>query len=138
MPPPDPRDPGHPHAWLRRARSNWARAKTGRAAPEVLLEDYCFDAQQAAEKAIKAVLVSRRVEFPKTHVISRLPDLAQQAGAAVPAAVREADVLTVYATHVRYPSGGEDVDDLEYQQAVAVAAQVVHWAEATVMGEPGG
>jgi HEPN domain-containing protein len=44
FPPDDPRE------WLNRARGNLARAKSR--IPEAFLEDLCFDAQQAAEKAI--------------------------------------------------------------------------------------
>jgi hypothetical protein len=65
----EPRDPTNPLEWLRRARSNLARARAGIPAPEVLHEDLTFDAQQAAEKAIKAVLVAKDVEFPKTHAL---------------------------------------------------------------------
>ncbi|MGB9825381.1 MAG: HEPN domain-containing protein [Desulfofundulus sp.] len=43
--------------WLRRARSNLERARLGRVSEGILYEDLCFDAQQAAEKALKAVLV---------------------------------------------------------------------------------
>ncbi|WP_447977316.1 HEPN domain-containing protein [Candidatus Nitrospira bockiana] len=70
--PPNHRDPTQATEWLRRARSNLARARAGRTAPEVLYEDLCFDAQQAAEKAIKALLVDRKVAFPKTHAIMDL------------------------------------------------------------------
>ena len=38
------------HEWLRRAKSNMARAKAGRVAPDILYEDLCYDAQQAVEK----------------------------------------------------------------------------------------
>jgi HEPN domain-containing protein len=65
------RDAGDAHEWLRRARSNFARAAADPAHPDILLEDLCFDAQQAAEKAIKAVLVHRRIRFPK-HMRSRI------------------------------------------------------------------
>jgi hypothetical protein len=41
--------PTDPHEWLRRARSNLARAKSQ--IPEACLEDLCFDAQQASEIA---------------------------------------------------------------------------------------
>ncbi len=51
--PPERRRPGDPAEWLRRARSNLHRARAYRQQPEVLYEDFCFDAQQAAEKAIK-------------------------------------------------------------------------------------
>src|SRR5262245_44069890 len=46
--------PDDPREWLSRARSNLARAAHGPHLPEVYLEDLCFDAQQAAEKAIRA------------------------------------------------------------------------------------
>jgi HEPN domain-containing protein len=42
--------------WLQRARSNLAIAKTGKR-EDVLLEDLCFEAQHAAEKALKALLI---------------------------------------------------------------------------------
>ncbi|MCH8838155.1 MAG: HEPN domain-containing protein [Candidatus Marinimicrobia bacterium] len=41
----------------------------------VLLEDLCFHAQQAAEKALKAVLVANSVAVPNIHSIRRLIDL---------------------------------------------------------------
>lgn len=52
---PPNRDPTQAAEWLRRACSNLARARADRSVPEALYEDLCFDAQQAAEKAIKAV-----------------------------------------------------------------------------------
>jgi HEPN domain-containing protein len=54
-----------PNEWLPRARSNLAHAKSR--TPEVCLEDLCFDAQQAAEKAIKAVYICRSLVFRYTH-----------------------------------------------------------------------
>ncbi len=69
------RDPTNAADWLRRARSNLARAKSLANLPDMLYEDACFDAQQAAEKAIKAVLVQKQAEFPKTHSISAFATL---------------------------------------------------------------
>jgi HEPN domain-containing protein len=54
--------PDDPREWLSRARSNLVRAQT--TLPGVYLEDLWFDTQQAAEKAIKAVLIARGVDFP--------------------------------------------------------------------------
>jgi hypothetical protein len=51
-----------PREWLNRARSNLAHAQA--VSPEVFLEDLCFDAQQAAEKAIKAIFICRGEAFP--------------------------------------------------------------------------
>ena len=38
----------------------------------VLLEDLCFESQQAAEKAIKAVFVHRGTSFPYIHDLGEL------------------------------------------------------------------
>ncbi len=68
--PPERFGPDDPREWLNRARSNLAQASVR--LPEVYLEDLCFQAQQAAEKAIKAVFVARKTPFPYVHGLSRL------------------------------------------------------------------
>ncbi len=45
--------------------------------PEVYLEDLCFQAQQAAEKAIKAVFIARKTPFPYVHDLARLLTLEE-------------------------------------------------------------
>ena len=121
FPPDDPRE------WMNRARSNLARLKSRM--PGVYLEDLCFDAQQAAEKAIKAVMIARNIEFPYVHDLARLLSLLEEGGEAIPAAIHQADELTKYATIMRYPGGIRPVSDSEYQEAVAIGEAVVRWAE---------
>ena len=121
FPPDDPRE------WLNRARSNLALAKNR--APDVYLEDLCFEAQQAAEKAIKAVLISRGVEFPYVHDLSRLLSLLDEGGETIPSAVRKAGALTPYALITRYPGIVRPVAEREYQEAVKVAEMLIRWAE---------
>ena len=132
-----PRDSGMigtPEEWLRHARSNLAIAKQVHS-DEVLWEDLCFDAQQAAEKAFKAVLVFRGVDFPKTHNIRVLLNLLDSATQQIPQDLRKAIGLTVYATMTRYPGEAEPVTEEEYREAVALAEKVVRWAEETVSRE---
>ena len=62
--PPEGASPEDPREWLRRARSNLARASHGQGTPDILFEDLCFDAQQAVEKALKALLVLKGVQVP--------------------------------------------------------------------------
>ncbi len=62
--PPEGRLPGSPADWLRHAHSDLELARVGRAT-KVLLEGLCFHAQQAAEKALKAVLVAKVSLFLK-------------------------------------------------------------------------
>ncbi len=130
--PPNHRDPTQAAEWLRRARSNLARARAGRSAPEVLYEDLCFDAQQAAEKAIKAVLVHRQISFPKTHDIIDLLTILQRSEIEVPEAIRQADLLTGYAVETRYPGMSEEVTEEDYVQALKLAERVLRWAESFV------
>jgi HEPN domain-containing protein len=127
------RDPTDPREWLRRAASNLARARAGRPGPEVLYDDLCFDAQQAAEKAIKAVLVHRSIDFPKTHDIARLLTIAAQAGIPVGNELPDAAALTPYAAAGRYPTSWGDTEESEYRDAVRLAERVVRWAESVIL-----
>ena len=54
--------PDDPTEWLNRAKSNLAIARNR--LPETYLEDLCFEAQQAAEKAIKSRLMALDIDFP--------------------------------------------------------------------------
>jgi len=125
--PPERFLPDDPREWLNRARSNLARAKAK--IPDAYLEDLCFDAQQAAEKAIKAVLLKKGVAFPYVHDLARLLTLLGEAGEEIPEAVRRAEDLTRYAVVTRYPGLTEPVTESHYQEAVASAEAVVRWAE---------
>ena len=129
--PPEESSVGTPQEWLRRAKSNLARAKQPKP-DEALWEDLCFDAQQAVEKAFKAVLVFRGVDFPKTHNIRVLLSLLDSAGQQIPQELRKAIGLTIYATVSRYPGEAEPVTEDEYHEAVALAEQVVQWAEQVI------
>jgi HEPN domain-containing protein len=95
----------------------------------VYLEDLCFDAQQAAEKAVKAVLIHRGVEVPGAHDLARLLSLAEEAGEEVPDEVLDAAELTPYAVAGRYPGPLRPVTDEEYARALTLAERVVRWAE---------
>jgi HEPN domain-containing protein len=127
----EPRKPPEdPQEWLNRARSNLIRA--GMLSEGVYLEDLCFDAQQAAEKAIKAVLVHRNVWFPYIHDLARLITLLEQSGQSVPTEVKQAAALTRYAVTTRYPGVIEPVTQEEYEKAIAIAENVVQWATHTI------
>ncbi len=126
FPPDDPRE------WLNRARSNLAKARSSSEAPAIYLEDLCFDAQQAAEKAIKAVLIKLRVRFPHSHDLAQLLTLVEQAGLTVPDNVKQAAGLSDYAVQQRYPGFSEPVVHSEYENAHTTAEMVVRWAEAII------
>jgi HEPN domain-containing protein len=119
--------------WLRRARSNLVRATEDSRLEGVAVEDLCFDAQQAVEKSLKAVLVCRGVAFPRTHVIFDLLTLIQQSGMEVPGGVREAAVLTPYAVSARYPPLPLPISPEDYTRALELAERVYRWAESSIV-----
>lgn len=119
---------GTPADWLRRARSNLVRARQPRP-PEVLWEDLCFDAQQAAEKALKGLLLFYGIQFRFVHDIAELLSLLEQNGVALPEEISQAAMLSDYAVEARYPSPMEPVTEEEYREAVALAEAVVGWVE---------
>ena len=129
---PPSKDPSDPREWLRRARSNLAIASGSPASPEIVYDDLCFEAQQAAEKAVKAVMVAGRQDFPKSHNIGELLDLVEGAGMPPPADVSEARRLSRYAAGGRYPRFGEDASPEEWRRAVALAERMLRWAESVI------
>ncbi len=128
-----PADPSDPRSWLVRAYSNLRLAEKGQG-KDIMLEDLCFNAQQAAEKALKAVCLYKEQDFPKTHSITHLVDILEAAGVDVPDQIKFADVLTQYAVQTRYPGPIEEITFEEYQEALAIAARVVFWAESMISG----
>ena len=66
--------PDDPREWMNRARSNLALAKNR--VPGAYLEDLCFEAQQAAEKAIKAVMIIRAILYVPSIFVRARPDPA--------------------------------------------------------------
>jgi HEPN domain-containing protein len=113
--------------WLNRAAGNLARAKS--AIPEAYLEDLCFDAQQSAEKAIKAVFVHNRIDFPFIHDLTQLLTRLADSGIAIPEAIWHAGRLSKFAVLTRYPEHLPPVSKRQYLSAIRIAAAVLRWAE---------
>jgi HEPN domain-containing protein/predicted nucleotidyltransferase len=122
-----PSDAGLPHTWLAHARSDLASATLLRANPDVLPEQAAFHAQQAVEKAVKAVLLARHVDIPYTHDLEALVDEVTSRGMRVPTEVTEAKALTRFAIEMRYPNP-EEITDAEIDDAIRIAAATLAWA----------
>lgn len=119
--------------WLNSAKGDLAFAR--QPLPEgCVLESLCFHAQQAAEKAIKAIYRHYGWPVAYTHNLEHLLDGLEMRGVDVSLAIREAGFLTDYAVSGRYPWELEDqVDQAEYRLALRRAEAVVAWAESIVM-----
>ncbi|MGI8429991.1 MAG: HEPN domain-containing protein [Solirubrobacteraceae bacterium] len=86
-----------------------------------------FHAQQAVEKALKAMLAAASADFPRTHNIAVLMLLCEDAKIELPPSLAEADLLTPYAVAARY--GATSPATVDRQSALRFAAQAVDWAD---------
>jgi len=83
----------------------------------------CFHAQQCVEKYLKAFLVCKEIDFPKTHDIAHLVSLLPES-IWLRLSIEEQRRLTAYATVTRYPGEYEPVPLAEAQQSVKLARRV--------------
>jgi HEPN domain-containing protein len=122
--------PGSVTDWLARARSDLALASIP-LPDNVLYNDLCFHAQQAAEKSVKAVLILFGVEFQKVHDIAELISLLPENVPPLPAP-RGILSLTTYAVMARYPGDYEAITEEDYREALQAATAVYEWAERVI------
>ena len=88
-----------------------------------------FHAQQAVEKALKAMLSLRGVEFPRTHNLSMLLELLRRAGAALPPDAEELAQLIPFGVALRYEDAVDgEVLLLDRDWAVGAVARTLSWA----------
>jgi HEPN domain-containing protein len=121
--------PGSSRDWLAHAESDLNLARIARERQDVLPEQACFHAQQAAEKALKAVLLFERIEFPLVHDLKALIGLLRDEAVSLPPEVREAGSLTPYAVEARYPGHLEAITPSDVDEAIRLAEVILRWAE---------
>lgn len=131
------RVPGSPDEWLNHAKSDLRLAYLAAGDEFVRREQACFHAQQAAEKAIKAILLSRKIEFPLTHDIEELLEIAENSGIKLSEDIREAGLLTPYAVESRYPGYWFEITEADLKEALQAAERSVEWAEAELKNPQG-
>ena len=110
--------------WLTFAKSDLRAARPLLTDVEVPARIACFHAQQAAEKAIKAVLIFEETSFRKTH------DVIVLAGLLPGELIDELDsidpvVLQQWAVDGRYPGDLPDATTSEANEVLLVAAAIV-------------
>lgn len=124
---PPKRSPDDPAEWLKRAKSSLKTRAEG-----IYLEDLCFNAHQATEKALKALLLHIGAKFPFTHDVVRLNTEIEKKISPLPAELIEAEFLSAYSVASRYPGWDEPVSAVEYERALDAASRVVAWVAAHI------
>lgn len=85
-----------------------------------------YHAQQAVEKAIKAVLAAKGIEFPFSHNLDYLRDTCNESGIELPSTLDGIEELTPFAAAERY--GSPTPIGLDRDQALCWATSAVAWA----------
>ena len=128
------RSPEHARLLLQKARdeanllTRWVEDAT---VPAWLMG---FHAQQALEKALKAVLADRGFEYPLTHNLGWLLDLVRRQAIEDPPDAAEIPRLTPFGTTFRYvdePDGGTEFL-LDRAWAAACVSRTIRWADAVL------
>lgn len=89
-----------------------------------------FHAQQAVEKALKAVLSARAQRYPPTHDLGLLLTLLHEGEHHVPAELHEVELLTPWAVQLRYEATAGA--RLDRPGALALATLALDWARREV------
>jgi HEPN domain-containing protein len=94
-----------------------------------------FHAQQAIEKALKAVLLAKGLDAPKIHDLEDLSRRVTEGGTALPVHPDVIASFTPWAAAGRYPDLLIE-EQLDEDEAARVVASVLDWATPLVPGDP--
>ncbi len=94
-----------------------------------------FHAQQAVEKALKAVLSVHLIEFRRTHDLLVLLDLLLDHGITLPPDADWLEELNPYAVEARY--GALAPFGLDRQHTMSAMASTLTWAEQVLAAQDG-
>jgi HEPN domain-containing protein len=110
--------------WLLKAADDLRGAEIDLAAIPPLTGDAAFHCQQAAEKALKALLAWHDVPFRKTHDLAEIGQQCVALDVSLESLCRRAEQLTTFAWIFRYPGDLEDPPVAEVVEALAVAREI--------------
>jgi len=111
-----------PLAWVARAEEDFALARTALRRKRPLASGACFHAQQCAEKYMKALLISKSADFPKTHDLLMLNNLCSTNGILLEIDPKHLNTLADYAVRTRYPGNDPTAEDAK--EAIELAKLV--------------
>ena len=95
--------------WINKAENDLLSITNNFNATDIPVDVCCFHAQQAAEKYMKAYLVSKNLSFPKTHDLEALLRLCAQQNPFFGNILAEARSFLEYALIPSYPDISGDL-----------------------------
>ncbi len=115
-----------PRTWAKQAEEDFILARAALKRKQPLASGACFHAQQCAEKYIKALLISKGADFPKTHDLLMLNNLCSAAGIFLEIDQKHLNTLSDYAVRTRYPGDTPTVNDAK--EAIELAKLIRNFA----------
>ena len=112
--------------WVEYAEEDFTVAKSTLKRSKPLTTSSCFHSQQCAEKYMKAMLVAKDFEFPKTHDLLILDALCNKAGILTGYTKEDLGRLSGYAVHTRYPGNQPTREDAK--EALEIVSNVRRFA----------
>ncbi len=116
----------NPLDWAQYAEEDLIMAKSAIKRAKPLTSSACYHSQQCAEKYLKAILIFKNLEYPKTHDLMMLDKLCNEAGVFTGFTKENMGRLSGYAVHTRYP--GNQPTPEEAKEAVELATEVRKFA----------
>ena len=114
--------------WLRKADNDLITARQTLLLSGGPTNTPCFHAQQAIEKALKALLTAAQIPFQRIHDLSRLLDQVRPLLPALEALA----AISNYAVDTRYPEVTSDPTRREAVEALAIAEKVMAMIRAEI------
>ncbi len=115
--------------WIKQAEEDllWAKASL----KEGILRGACFAAQQVAEKALKAFLISKEVNVAKIHDLVMLNQKCSELEAEFTVLEPSCDMLSPYYLSSRYPDIAqfEEYSENQTKDAVDQATKIVDFVK---------
>ena len=90
------------------------------------LEIICYHAQQSAEKALKAVLISNNVMVPKTHDMNKLREMCSEYDSSFSEITTQCSSLHPYSIMPRYLFEIEILDS-DAEIAISKSTEIYDW-----------
>jgi len=110
--------------WIHKAEHDLGMAELALENKPEYTDSICFHCQQAAEKYLKAYLVSLDIRFEKKHGLSYLLDLIDEKEKVSDEFYEMAEKLEDYAVEIRYPDDWFEPEAEDAKEALEIARKV--------------
>jgi len=118
--------------WMKFAENDLAVVHILSSHHPMQLEIICYHCQQAAEKALKAYLLYKDKEPPKTHDLKALVDLCIEVSPEFSDIITECEYLSPFGVQPRYPFSFE-LEDSDATTSIQKSEQILEFIKEKII-----